>query len=109
LFVEEARLACRLNHANVVQVFEFDQGDGQYYLAVELLRGHHLGRVMERARELGLPRALHVCAEAAKALACVHRAADGGRPLGLVLRDVRLSRANSRRPAQSSQSTTPSE
>jgi tRNA A-37 threonylcarbamoyl transferase component Bud32 len=92
MFVEEARLACRLTHANVVQVFEFDQCDGQYYLAMELVRGHHLGRVVERARELGLrlglPRALHVCAEAAKALAYVHRVADGGRPLGLVHRDV---------------------
>jgi tRNA A-37 threonylcarbamoyl transferase component Bud32 len=92
MFVEEARLACRLSHANVVQVFEFDQCDGQYYLAMELVRGHHLGRVVERARELGLrlglPRALHVCAEAAKALAYVHRASEGGRPLGLVHRDV---------------------
>jgi serine/threonine protein kinase len=92
MFVEEARLACRLGHANVVQVFEFDQVDGQYYLAMELVHGRHLGQVVERARELGLrlglPRAVHVAAEAAKALAYVHRVSDGGRPLGLVHRDV---------------------
>jgi tRNA A-37 threonylcarbamoyl transferase component Bud32 len=92
MFVEEARLACRLGHANVVQVFEFDQVDGQYYLAMELVQGRHLGQVVERARELGLrlglPRAVHVAAEAAKALAYVHRVSDGGRPLGLVHRDV---------------------
>src|SRR5512140_157032 len=92
MFVEEARLAARLTHANVVQVFEFDQADGQYFLAMELVRGRHLGRVVDRARELGLrlglPRAVHVGAEAAKALAYVHRTADGGRSLGLVHRDV---------------------
>jgi serine/threonine-protein kinase len=92
MFVEEARLACRLGHANVVQVFEFDRIDGRYYLAMELVRGHHLGLVVERAREaglrLGLPRTVHVIAEAAKALAYVHRVHEGGRPLGLVHRDV---------------------
>jgi len=92
MFVEEARLACRLSHANVVQVFEFDQVDGQYYLAMELVRGRHLGQVVERARaegvRFGLPRAVHVASEAAKALAYVHRQSEAGRPLGLVHRDV---------------------
>ena len=92
MFVEEARLASRLTHANVVQVFEFDQVDGRYYLAMERVHGHHLGRVVERARELGLrfglPRAVHVGAEVAKALAYVHRLAEDGRSLGLVHRDV---------------------
>jgi serine/threonine-protein kinase len=92
MFVEEARLACRLSHANVVQVFEFDQVDGRYYLAMELVRGRHLGQVTERARaqgvRLGLARAVHVAVEAAKALAYVHRQSEAGRTLGLVHRDV---------------------
>jgi tRNA A-37 threonylcarbamoyl transferase component Bud32 len=92
MFVEEARLACRLSHANVVQVFEFDQVDGRHYLAMELVRGRHLGQVIDRARaqgvRIGLPRAVHLAAEAAKALAYVHRQSEAGRPLGLVHRDV---------------------
>jgi serine/threonine-protein kinase len=92
MFVEEARLAARLTHANVVQVFEFDEIDGRYFLAMELVHGRHLGRVVDRAREmglrLGLPRAVHLGAEAAKALAYVHRLSEGGRPMGLVHRDV---------------------
>jgi serine/threonine protein kinase len=92
MFIQEARLAARLSHANVVQVFEFDQVDGRYYIAMELVRGRHLGRVVERARELGirlgLARAVHVGAEVAKGLAYAHRLADRGRPLGLVHRDV---------------------
>ncbi|MFT3916882.1 MAG: serine/threonine-protein kinase [Anaeromyxobacteraceae bacterium] len=99
MFVEEARLASRLGHANVVQVFEFGQveqagpgGGTRYYIAMELVRGHHLGKVVERAREqgarLGLARAVHVAAEVAKGLAHAHRLSEGGRPLGIVHRDV---------------------
>jgi serine/threonine-protein kinase len=92
MFVEEARLAARLGHANVVQLFEFDEVDGRYYIAMELVRGRHLGQVVERARELGvrigLPRAVHVAAEVARGLAHAHRLTEGGRPVGLVHRDV---------------------
>jgi serine/threonine-protein kinase len=93
MFIQEARLASRLTHANVVQVFEFDAVDGRYYIAMELVRGRNLARVMERCREqgvrLGLPRAVHLTVEAARGLAYAHRlAGTDGRPLGLVHRDV---------------------
>jgi serine/threonine-protein kinase len=92
MFVQEARRAARLSHANVVQVFEFDQVEGRYYIAMELVRGRHLGQVAERARErgvrFGLARAVHVGAEVARGLAHAHRLSEGGRPLGLVHRDV---------------------
>ena len=92
MFVEEARLASRLGHANVVQVFEFDQVDGRYYIAMELVRGRDLGRVVERARErgvrLGLPRAVQIGVEVARGLAHAHRLSEAGRPLGVVHRDV---------------------
>jgi serine/threonine protein kinase len=69
MFVQEARLASRLSHANVVQVFDFDQVDGRYYIAMELVRGRTLREVVDRCREqgirLGLARAVHVCAEVA--------------------------------------------
>jgi serine/threonine-protein kinase len=92
MFVQEARLASRLNHANIVQVFDFDQVDGRYYIAMELVRGRTLREVADRCREmglrLGLARAVHVCAEVARALAYAHRFAEGGAPVGLVHRDV---------------------
>jgi serine/threonine-protein kinase len=92
MFVEEARLAARLGHANVVQVFEFDQVDGRYYIAMELVRGRHLGRVADRARERGLrfgvPRILQVGVEVARGLSHAHRLSEAGRPLGVVHRDV---------------------
>ncbi len=92
MLVEEARLAARLTHANVVQVFELVEEGGRHAIAMELVRGHDLGKVVERCRQagvrLGLPRALHVCVEVARALDYAHRRAEGGRPLGLVHRDV---------------------
>jgi len=92
MFVQEARLAARLHHANVVQVFDFDQIDGQYYLAMELVRGRTLREVVDRCRErgvrFGLGRAVHLTAEVARALAYAHRLEVDGRPAGLVHRDV---------------------
>jgi tRNA A-37 threonylcarbamoyl transferase component Bud32 len=92
MFVQEARLASRLSHANVVQVFDFDQVDGRYYIAMELVRGRTLREVIDRCREqgfrLGLARAVHVCAEVARALAYAHRLEEGGVQAGLVHRDV---------------------
>ncbi len=92
LFEQEARLASRLGHANVVQVFEYDVVDGRHYLAMELVRGRTLRQVVDRCREvgvrMGLARAVHVGAEVARALAYAHRLADRGSPLGIVHRDV---------------------
>jgi len=92
MLVEEARLAARLSHANVVQVFELVEEGDRHAIAMELVRGHDLGRVLERARQaglrLGLPRALHLCVEVARALDYAHRLEEGGRPIGLVHRDV---------------------
>lgn len=92
MLVEEARLAMRLTHANVVQVFELVEEGGRHAIAMELVRGRDLGRVLERCRErgvrLGLPRAVHLGVEVARGLAYAHRLAEGGRPLGIVHRDV---------------------
>src|SRR5512145_1322833 len=39
MFVSEARLSARLNHANIVQVFELGDVNGEYFLAMEYVRG----------------------------------------------------------------------
>src|SRR5271166_6389893 len=54
MFIEEAHLATRLNHPNVVQVFEFqDFGDDGLLLAMEYVEGCDLGRMMTAARTRG--------------------------------------------------------
>jgi len=92
MFIQEARLASRLDHGNIVHVFELGQVEEHYYIAMELVRGPTLRAVVERCRELGIrfgvARAVHVCAEVARALAYAHRLEVDGRPAGLVHRDV---------------------
>ncbi|HET7753368.1 MAG TPA: protein kinase [Anaeromyxobacteraceae bacterium] len=92
MFIQEARLASRLDHANIVHVFDLGRVDGHYYIAMELVRGRSLRDVTDRCREMGVrfgvPRAVHVGAEVARALAYAHRLEVDGRPAGLVHRDV---------------------
>src|ERR1035438_7313020 len=73
MFIEEAHLATRLNHPNVVQVYEFqDFGDEGLLLAMEYVEGCDLGRMMTAARTRGTPvtpwLAAWVVSEAAKGL-----------------------------------------
>ncbi len=92
MLVEEARLAARLHHANIVQVIELVEADGRFALVMELVRGRDLARVVERCRELGvrlgLARAVGLGLEVAKALAYAHRLSVDGAPMGLVHRDI---------------------
>lgn len=51
MFLDEARLAVRLSHPNVVQTVEVGRSDGTLFLAMEWLEGESLFRVVQRARE----------------------------------------------------------
>src|SRR5690349_10472344 len=52
MFLDEARLAARLNHPNVVQTFEVGEEQGAYFIAMEYLEGQSLQRILkERTRE----------------------------------------------------------
>src|SRR5688572_13026062 len=55
MFLDEARLAARLNHPNVVHTYEVgEQGDG-YFIAMEYLEGQPLSRVAQTMRTRGAP------------------------------------------------------
>jgi len=100
LFVNEARIAARLSHANLVTVFDFDKVGadqepglaGRYYIAMERVEGQDLRRLAEAAKRAGyifpLGVALHLAGEVLKALRYVHERRDHGQPLDLVHRDV---------------------
>ena len=49
MFIDEARLAARLEHPNIVQTFEFGEHEGQYFTVMEYLAGEDLGSVLNRA------------------------------------------------------------
>lgn len=100
-FVDEARIAMRLSHANVVQVFDLgklpipgsETAEETYYLAMEYVAGLDLAALLTQLRREGrtLPPslALFIAAEIAKGLDHAHRQkGDDGALLGLVHRDV---------------------
>ncbi|MFO0598214.1 MAG: serine/threonine-protein kinase [Myxococcaceae bacterium] len=90
LFAREARLTARLHHANIVQVFEYGEFEGEPYLAMEYVAGLDLHR-LERAVNGRLPFgiAAYIARELGRALACAHDARDEqGELVHLVHRDV---------------------
>ena len=93
MFLDEARIASQLHHANIVSVLDYGTIDGAEFLAMEYVDGPDAWRAARMARQLDRPIplavALHVGAEIAEALAYLHAASDArGVGLGLVHRDV---------------------
>jgi eukaryotic-like serine/threonine-protein kinase len=92
MFIAEARLASRLNHANVVQIFDFDKHEDTYYLAMEYVRGCSLWELRKRTKETMTPMppvlVAHIGAEVARGLHYAHRLRVNGELLHLVHRDV---------------------
>ena len=88
MFVEEARLAARLHHPNVVHVYEFGRAGDSYFLAMELVDGCDLAALL-RGERPPLAAFAWVFVELLDGLSYVHslRSPDGA-PLGLVHRDV---------------------
>ncbi|MET0387381.1 MAG: protein kinase, partial [Polyangiales bacterium] len=93
MFISEASLAARLSHPNIVQVFDFGDDQGELYLAMELVEGTSLGRLLRAASArkdtVPLPVTLYLIGQAARALDYAHRFRnEDGALLGLVHRDV---------------------
>jgi serine/threonine-protein kinase len=93
MLVHEAKLAARLNHANVVQVFDLGRADERLFIAMEYVEGFDLNDLLKRCARAKVPMpfelAVHVLREALRGLDYAHRRADdAGAPLGIVHRDV---------------------
>lgn len=82
-FELEARAGARVEHPNVVAVYEHGRAaDGTQYLAMELLDGVDLEQLVEREGPLSPDRAVEILLQIAAALREVHE-------LGLVHRDIK--------------------
>jgi tRNA A-37 threonylcarbamoyl transferase component Bud32 len=93
LFVNEARLSMSLAHANIVPVFDFGRVDDELFLVMEHVPGADLGALLQRAAAAGRPLdpvlVAAIGAAACEGLDYAHRRTDaGGKPLGIVHRDV---------------------
>ncbi len=99
MFLDEARLAMSLQHANVVQVFdigvsEVAPGEQAYFLVMEFVDGANLKVLLDALRTIGerisVSQALYIMMEICRALAFAHDLNDPetGRPLNIVHRDI---------------------
>jgi serine/threonine protein kinase len=93
-FLDEARVAAKLNHPNIVQMFEAGLWNGMYFIAMEYIRGDNLSRIQKvaKAKQIVLP--VHVMVrivrDALLGLGHAHVAHDEmtGKALEVVHRDV---------------------
>lgn len=97
MFLDEARIASRITHANVCSVFDFGEVNGEYFIAMEYLVGEPLSRVHrrvvanadERSSPLLPSRMARIIAQAAEGLHAAHELNDAdGQSLNVVHRDV---------------------
>lgn len=93
MFFNESRLAARLKHYNIVDIFDQGEVDGAYYLAMEYIHGEDLRSIAQQADAVNRRPPLGVvCRIVMDMLAGLHYAHtladENGAPLGLVHRDI---------------------
>ncbi len=93
MFLDEARLAARIQHPNVVPTIDVIATEGELLLVMEYVRGEALGRLVRAAGQRGGPIPPRIVTAimvgALNGLHAAHQAADeSGRLLGIVHRDV---------------------
>jgi serine/threonine-protein kinase len=93
LFCNEARICALLSHPNIVEMYDFGQIGGAYFMAMEYLRGRDLAAVMRacRLRFAAVPPvvAAYVAEQVALGLDHAHGAKlPDGAPAEIVHRDV---------------------
>jgi serine/threonine protein kinase len=80
--VSEARSAANLEHPNVVTIYEIDQISGVHYIAMELVEGGNLERLVQMSGPMEVERACQLVADAAEALSHAHAR-------GIIHRDIK--------------------
>ncbi len=93
MFIDEAKLAVQLNHANIAQIFDLGKVDDSYFIALEYVHGKDLRAVFEHVRTHGqtvpIELACYVMMKICEGLDYAHGKRDaGGHELQLVHRDV---------------------
>jgi serine/threonine protein kinase len=93
MFVDEARVQALLDHPNIVQIYDFGEDKGSYFIAMEFIGGATLRWVIDNAvavrRPLPMGHALRICGDVLNGLHFAHEAADkDGSPLRLIHRDI---------------------
>ena len=93
MFIDEAKIAVSLQHANVVQIFDLGAVRQEYFIAMEYVFGKDLLNLLIRCTHLRIriPQklAVFILCETLKGLEAAHYAVDSrGNPLNIIHRDV---------------------
>jgi len=93
MFIDEARLAARIHHPNVVQTLDVISTPGQMLLVMDYVHGEALGKLTKtmrrRAQPVPIPVALAIMSNVLHGLHAAHEAkTESGEPLHIVHRDV---------------------
>ena len=92
-FVREARIASHLRHANCAQTYDLGRVGGVYYIAMELVQGHDLRRILRQTAAatgpMPVPLIINLVSQICDALEYAHSLRDeNGEPMGIIHRDV---------------------
>src|ERR1043165_2147441 len=97
MFIDEAKIAVQLNHANICQIFDLGKVDDSYFIALEFVHGKDLRAVFDRCRQyptggavtMPIGQACFVTMKMCEGLDYAHNKKDAqGFDLKLVHRDV---------------------
>ncbi|HXU04651.1 MAG TPA: serine/threonine-protein kinase, partial [Polyangia bacterium] len=93
MFLQEARLAAILDHANIAQVHDIGEEGGAFFFTMEYLHGEDVRvirkRLADRSERIPLQHAVHVVIDAAAGLHFAHeKKGPDGASLGIVHRDL---------------------
>jgi eukaryotic-like serine/threonine-protein kinase len=93
MFLDEARLGARLNHANIVTVFDIGAADNTYFIVMEFVDGANLKTTLEMLKKQGrkptVQEVLYIGMEVCKGLSHAHNLHDeSGVSLNIVHRDI---------------------
>ncbi len=92
MFIDEAKIAGQLSHANICQIFELGKITGSHFIAMEYIWGKDLLQIQNRLRKVGqvmpVGMACYVISKVCEGLDYAHRKKDAmGRPLEIIHRD----------------------
>ena len=93
MFIEEAKLAVQLGHANIAQIFDLGVVEGSFYIALEHVHGRDVRAIFDRYQKLGetmsVAQSCFIAMKVCEGLDYAHNKRDqSGRELALVHRDV---------------------
>jgi len=93
MFLDEARLAGRIRHPNVVATLDVVASSNEIFLVMDYVHGESLARIVKEVTSRGelipLPIALRIATDALQGLHAAHEARDErGLPLNIVHRDI---------------------